>query len=185
MATGKSSSRHLSIYKDKSVEKLAIFKDLTSKQIDELFMWVQRRDYTNGQTIIKEDRVPSGLFILIGGRVSVVKSSRFGKVKLTEIDAPSILGEVGLLSGRARTARVRALTPVCAGFIPAALFKAKLASRNVTALCLCLNIARILCKRLDDTSDLACAAGLYFAEHSGELRAISQRVQPRSTSSSD
>ena len=136
-------------------------------------------------TIIKEGRVPSGLFILIGGRVSVVKASKFGKVKLTEIEAPSILGEVGLLSGKARTARVRALTPVCAGFIPATLFRTKLAQRNITALCLCLNIARILCKRLDDTSDLACAAGLYFAEHSGELTAVSPRVLPKSISSSD
>lgn len=164
MPSGKSSSRGLAIPKEK-LEKLAIFKDLTSKQIDELFVWVQRRDYAAGDTIIKEGRVASGLFILIGGTVSVVKASNYGKIRLAEITAPSIFGEIGLLSGSARTARIRALTPVCVGFIPAPIFKAKLAARNVTALCLCLNIARLLCKRLDETSDLLSNAGLYFEKH--------------------
>jgi CRP-like cAMP-binding protein len=159
----------LALSKDR-VERLAIFKELTSEQIDELFYWVQRRDYAPGATVIKEGRQPSGLFILMGGTVSVVKSSKFGKVKLTEISAPSILGEVGLLTGQPRSARVRAQTPVMVGFIPAPLFKNKLAENNVTALRLCLNMARILCKRLAETSDMLCSAGLYFAHHSRTVR---------------
>ena len=160
----RSSGKNLAINRER-MGKLGIFKDLTSEQIDELFVWIQRRDYSPGTTIIKEGRQAMGLFILIGGTVSVVKTSKFGKVKITEIHAPSILGEVGLLSGLARTARVRAHTQVIAGYIPAVLFKNKLAENNITALRLCLNMARILCKRLSDTSELLCSAGLYFARH--------------------
>lgn len=161
MASGKSSSRSLAVPKDK-IDKLAVFKDLTAKQIDELFVWVQRRDYAEADTIIEEGKVSSGLFILMAGTVGVVKASKFGKIRLTEITAPSIFGEIGLLSGTSRTAQIRALTPVCAGFIPATLFNSKLAARNVTALCLSLNIARILCKRLNDTTNLLSDAALYF-----------------------
>ena len=170
----KSSPRHLSINKDRVV-KLGIFKDMTSAQIDELFVWIERRDYEPGMTLIKEGREAMGLFILIAGTVSIVKSSKFGKVKLTEVTAPSILGEVGILSGMARTARVRARTQVIAGYIPALLFKNKLAADNTTALRLCLNMSRILCKRLADTSELLCAAGLYFAQH-GEMTAAQYRA---------
>jgi CRP-like cAMP-binding protein len=162
----KSSGKNLAINKDR-VGRFAIFRELTSQQIDELFVWIHRRDYSPGEILIKEGRQAMGLFILIGGTVSVVKSSKFGKVKLTEISAPSILGEVGLLSGIPRTARVRAQTRVIAGYIPALLFKNKLAENNITALRLCLNMSRILCKRLSETSELLCSAGLYFAKHAG------------------
>ena len=49
----RSSSKNLSINKDR-VGKLGIFKDMTSAQIDELFVWIERRDYEPGMTLIKE-----------------------------------------------------------------------------------------------------------------------------------
>src|ERR1051325_5440486 len=122
----KCSGKNLAINKDR-VGRFAIFTQLTSPQLAELFVLIRRRDYSPGEVLIKEGRQAMGLFILIGGTVSVVKSSKFGKGKLTEVSAPSILGEVGLLSGIPRTARVRAQTRVIAGYIPALLFKNKLA----------------------------------------------------------
>jgi hypothetical protein len=57
-----------------------------------------------------------------------------------------------LLSGKARTAGIRAQTQVVAGFLPSALFAEKLRSDNMTALRIGINLGRILCERLSETN---------------------------------
>ena len=136
------------------VEKIEIFKDLTPKQIDELYVWLQRRDFKQGSHIIEEGNLSHGLYLLTGGTVSVVKKSTMRKVKLTEIEAPSFFGEIGLMNGRARTAAVRAKTNVVIGYLPGQLFDTKLKEDNITALRISLSIGRLLSKRLADTSEM-------------------------------
>lgn len=138
----------------KDLEKFEIFKGLTPAQVDELYVWLQRRDFPAGVHIFEEGQATNGLYLLTGGTVSVVKKSTYGKVKLTEIKAPSFFGEMGLLAGGLRTAGVRAVTAVVAGFLPGELFERKLAENNTTALRIGVNIGRILCLRLGDTSGL-------------------------------
>jgi putative ABC transport system ATP-binding protein len=138
----------------KDLEKFEIFKGLSQSQVDELYVWLQRRDFHAGDHIFEEGQQTNGLYLLTGGTVSVVKKSTYGKVKLTEIKAPSFFGEMGLLAGGLRTAGVRAVTPVVAGFLPCEVFERKLADSNMTALRIGVNIGRILCLRLGDTSGL-------------------------------
>jgi len=117
----------------KDLEKFEIFKGLSQAQVDELYVWLQRRDFHAGDHIFEEGQQTNGLYLLTGGTVSVVKKSTYGKVKLTEIKAPSFFGEMGLLAGGLRTAGVRAVTPVVAGFLPCEVFERKLADSNMTA----------------------------------------------------
>jgi len=135
-----------------AVKQVEIFKDLTAAQLKELYSWLQRRDFPEGTLIFKEGQAPNGLYLLTEGSVAVLKGSDYGRMKLTEIQAPSFVGEMGLLSGKARTAGIRAQTQVVAGFLPSDLFAAKLKSDNLTALRIGINLGRILCTRLSDTS---------------------------------
>jgi len=146
------------------VNKIEIFTGLAPAQIDELYTWVQRRDFQAGVEIIKEGNLPNGLYLLTGGKVAVLKTNEFGKIKLTEISAPSFFGEIGLLNGHTRTACVRAEGAVCVGYLPKQLFDEKLAVNNLTALRISLNIGRILCKRLCDTSTLLASTALLAAQ---------------------
>ena len=136
------------------IGKIEIFKDLSPRQIDELHLWLQRRDYPPGAEIIKEGATSHGLYLLTGGDVTVVKKSTLRKVLLSQISAPSFFGEIGLLNGRARTAAVRAKTQVVIGYLPGPLFESKLAEDNITALRISLSIGRLLSKRLADTSEM-------------------------------
>jgi CRP-like cAMP-binding protein len=138
----------------KDLEKFEIFKGLTPQQIDELYVWLQRRDYQAGAHIFEEGQATNGLYLLTGGTVSVVKKATYGKVKLVEIKAPSFFGEMGLLAGGLRSAGVRAVTPVVAGFLPCELFQRKMEENNLTALRIAVNIGRLLCARLGDTTGL-------------------------------
>jgi CRP-like cAMP-binding protein len=92
------------------------------------------------------------LYLLTDGSVAVLKGSDYGKMKLTEIQAPNFFGEMGLLSGKARSAGIRAQTQVLTGFLPTELFAAKLRSDNLTALRIGINLGRILSDRLSETN---------------------------------
>ena len=146
-----------------TVHQIEVFKDLTSQQIDELYTWIEQRRYDPGAEIIKEGNQPNGLYLLTGGSVAVLKHNTAGKIKLTEIAAPSFFGEVGLLIGGARSAGIRAESKVVVGYIPKVLFDQKLAANNITALRISLNIGRILCHRLTNTSDMLANTALLAA----------------------
>jgi CRP-like cAMP-binding protein len=150
---------------EKTVEKIEIFKDLNPDQLNELYVWLERRDYAAGAEIIQEGRLANGVYILTGGTVSVVKTSSVRHVKLTEIKAPSFFGEIGLLNNQARTAGVRAVNSVIVGYLPGKLFSNKLAENNLTALRISLNIGRIVCKRLCDTSEMLANTAILAASH--------------------
>lgn len=138
---------------ERAVQEVDIFKGLTQPQVQELYTWLQRREFPAGVEIFKEGQPADGLYLLTEGTVVVVKASARGKFKLTEIHAPSFFGEIGLLYDKARSAGVKAQTQVTAGFLPAPLFESKLAGNNLAALRVALNLGRILCQRLSETSN--------------------------------
>jgi CRP-like cAMP-binding protein len=136
------------------VGKIEIFKDISAEQIDEVYTWLQCRDYPQNSDIIREGCQSHGLHMLLGGTVSIIKKCAPRKVRLTEITAPSFFGEIGLLNKRARTATVRAKTNVIIAYLPGMLFANKLAENNIAALRICQNLARLLAERLADTTEL-------------------------------
>lgn len=147
------------------VEKIELFKDLTYDQRDELYGWLDRRNYSAGTEIIREGRLADGMYVLSGGKVAVVKTSSVRNVKLTEIDAPSFFGEIGLLNNQARSAGIRAVTNVMVGYLPGKLFSSKLADNNLTALRISLNIGRIVCRRLCTTTEMLANTAVIAAAH--------------------
>lgn len=137
---------------EQAVKQVEIFQGLTASQLKELYSWLERRDFGEGTTIFKEGQLPNGLYLLTEGSVTVLKGSDYGRMKLSEIHAPSFFGEMGLLNGKQRSAGIRATSNVITGFLPADLFATKLRADNLTALRIGINLGRILCQRLSDTS---------------------------------
>lgn len=150
---------------EKVVDKIELFKNLEPAQLDELYTWLERREYLAGAEIIREGRMPGGMYVLTGGTVSVVKSSSVRNVKLTEISAPSFFGEIGLLNNQARSAGIRAVSNVIVGYLPTKLFNNKLTENNLTALRISLNIGRTVCKRLCATTELLANTVILAASH--------------------
>lgn len=135
-----------------AVKQVEIFKDLSAVQLKELYSWLERRDFAEGTMIFKEGQLPNGLYLLTEGSVAVLKGSDYGKMRMADIEAPSFFGEMGLLNGKQRSAGIKATSNVITGFLPADLFATKLRADNLTALRIGINLGRILCARLSDTS---------------------------------
>lgn len=131
----------------KSVSNIEVFQGLDNRQIEELYSWLERRDFGAGADILREGEVPNGLFLLCEGKVSVVKGSMRGKFKLDEISSPSFFGEVALLDSAVRSATVKAVTPVVTGLLSTEIFDGKIRANNLTALLIALNLGRILARR--------------------------------------
>lgn len=154
---------------EKAIVKVEIFKGLTQDQIEELYSWLERRDFETSQEILREGESANGLYLLCSGTVRVIKASSRGRFKLDEITAPSFFGEVALLDPNTRSATVRAQTPVVTGFLPTSIFETNVAKDNLTALRISLNLGRILSKRFRSvTSHLALTTAAIVKDRPGK-----------------
>lgn len=78
--------------------EIPIFENLDREQIEELSSWLHRKDVAHGATIIHQDDRSDGLFVLARGEVEVIKKTRSRELVITELEAPSVIGEMGLLN---------------------------------------------------------------------------------------
>jgi len=146
--------------------EIPVFEGLNRQQIDELSSWLQRREYAEGQPIIKEGDPPDGLYVLAKGTVEVIKDTPSCTLTIAELQAPSVFGEMGLLNAEEeRSAGVRAKTQVIAGFLPAKVFAAKLAADNLAALHTAVNLGRIASQRLRSTTRKLATLSEEFTRH--------------------
>ncbi|MDX6767626.1 MAG: cyclic nucleotide-binding domain-containing protein [Candidatus Methylacidiphilales bacterium] len=71
-----------------------------------------RREIGVGETIFTEGAPASGLFVVLSGKVEILKATPEGEVKLNEVGPDGIFGEMGLISeGGVRSATARAAEP--------------------------------------------------------------------------
>jgi hypothetical protein len=80
------------------------------------------KSFAAGATIFSEGDASEHAYILRSGRVEVVKSSPGGPVRLAVLVSGDVIGEMGLLDERPRSATVRALEPVVADAVDAPEF---------------------------------------------------------------
>lgn len=137
---------------DEVLSEIPVFQNLEKAQLYELNGWLTRSDFAVGAVILKEGDPSLGLYVLLKGEVDVFKKPHGREVHVATLQAPSVLGEMGVLISEPRTAEVRALTPVTLGFLPVGLFEEKIAGNNILALRIALNLGRIACQRLRSTT---------------------------------
>ena len=73
---------------------------------------VTRLHYLPGQTIVRQGDTGARFYIVVTGRVAVVRDGPDGDVPLAELGRGEHFGELALLQSGRRTATVRAITPV-------------------------------------------------------------------------
>ncbi len=87
---------------------------------------MRRRHFPAGTTIFSEGDVSDQAYILRSGRVEVLKETPAGPVRLAIMGPGDVLGEMGLLDERPRSASAHALESVAADAVSAAEFVAML-----------------------------------------------------------
>jgi len=86
-----------------------LFSQMSRKDLSRLGRAVVERHYKKGETIVKEDEQAVAFFMVIKGKVEVVRGSGAKKRKLNELGPGGVFGEMALLDGGPRVATVRAL----------------------------------------------------------------------------
>lgn len=65
-----------------------------------------------GEVLLRQGDISEFAYYLTEGSVAVFAESEFERVQLASLDAPRLLGELGVLAGYPRTATIEAVTPI-------------------------------------------------------------------------
>jgi CRP/FNR family transcriptional regulator, cyclic AMP receptor protein len=131
-------------------------KTLTPSQAEEILAATRPRSVPAGSIVFREGEEGSGLFLLLKGSVEVVKQGPNGLTQqLAAVDAPSVLGEMSLVSERRHSATVRATTDAEFRVLGREDFLRLLERDNLAAHKLVGAIAEVLARRLRRMNDMA------------------------------
>jgi hypothetical protein len=111
---------------------------------------MQRRQFYAGDTIFTEGDASDDAFIIRSGRVEISKASQGGPIRLAILGEDDVLGEMGLLDDRPRSASARALSDVSVEAISRSEFTHLLVNEPRRA----LNLLRALFERLRTVNQL-------------------------------
>jgi len=104
--------RHRNKRRD-ALKTMAIFQTLTKDELESMVDGLTYAPFCVGETITRQGNVAHWLYILVSGKVDIRFRSEAGTTKiLTQIEAPGVFGEMGLMTGEPRAADVVALTDV-------------------------------------------------------------------------
>jgi thioredoxin reductase (NADPH) len=87
------------------------FPEIPSETLEREVERMKLRRFLSGQTIIREGDPAASFFILTKGAASVRQNGPDGEHEISTLKAGDFFGEIGLLSGTARNATVRATEP--------------------------------------------------------------------------
>ncbi len=131
----------------------ALTKGLSSAEMERLSGLLAERSVAAGERLCVEGAASPGLFLIRSGEVKVVKKGD-GKAERTmaRFAAPTVLGELELVTGRPCFASVVAQSPVVAWLLSPAAFDDLVNRGDSVASKITRNIARVVIDRLAQTS---------------------------------
>jgi NTE family protein len=122
-----------------------LLRGLTASELEMVLSRIERRHYAAGQTILQRGEAGDSLYVIDTGLVCVTIPGRDGvESVVAQLGPGQIFGEMSILTGRPRSAEVRALVATDVSVLPVADFF-EVAGRSPTIL---LNIGRVLAGRL-------------------------------------
>jgi CRP/FNR family transcriptional regulator, cyclic AMP receptor protein len=122
---------------------------VTSQQIEQLAQAAVGQKVAAGHALMNEGDRPSGLVFLLQGGVEILKHGPDGqRQSLAKIDAPTLLGEMSLITDRPTSATVMAVSECELQLLTKAQFQRLIAGDSIAAYKLVMIIAGVLAERL-------------------------------------
>jgi CRP/FNR family transcriptional regulator len=132
--------------------EVPIFKHLDAEERAELEELLEPASFDSGETIFEEGGPEERLYVITAGTVEVSKKVSPGRRQhLATVEAPSVVGEMGLLTEPRAAASVEATTPVEAHGIERDLLLEMLDADSPAACKLVYEIGRTLAERMAAT----------------------------------
>jgi CRP-like cAMP-binding protein len=123
-----------------TLKRVPLFSRLDDKTLSRLEKMSRERTFQAGQDIMTQGDEGSGAFVIIQGRVEVLRDGH----KLAEHGPGGFFGEMALLDHYRRSATVRAIEPTTCMVIPRADFVAELKDNNE----LCFELLVLMSRRV-------------------------------------
>jgi len=124
-------------------------RGVTPQQVEQLAQASVGQKVAAGHTLVNEGDRPSGLVFLLQGDVEVFKHGPDGqRQSLAKIEAPTLLGEMSLITDRPTSATVVALTDCELQLLTKAQFQRLIAADSIAAYKLVMTIANVIAARL-------------------------------------
>jgi len=109
------------------------------------------RPVARGEPIFKEGETGDGLFVVLEGRVGIVKrNEKGGEREIAGLERHEVLGEMDLISDRGHTAGARGSESTRLLFLPKGKYQRLLRERNPGAISMLVYFSRMLAGRLDN-----------------------------------
>lgn len=94
-----------------SEEQITILDELSEEEWQMIVRSSRNISFKPDDILLKEGEIDDAVYVLVSGKVEVVGSRSFGRVKrIATIDEGSVFGEVAFFDNRPRSASVRAVS---------------------------------------------------------------------------
>lgn len=150
-----------------SLGDIPFFRHLSEEEKEEFEELLEPASFAVGQTVFQEGGPEETLYVISSGILEVYKEVLPGRRQhLAMVEAPTVVGEMGLLTEPRAAASVEARTPVEAHGIDRDRFLEMLDADSPAACKVVYEIGRTLAQRMDKT-DAAIAAIVARLEAAG------------------
>jgi len=141
--------------KEIPLEKAIAFQNLLSEELEIIEKHMVRKNFDQGELIMKEGDQADGFYILTSGSVSIVKKikneDRF--VKLVNFGVGVSIGEMAILTGKPRSADILAVTEVTCYFMSATEFENIRKKHPEIAVKVLFNLGASMARHLEKASN--------------------------------
>jgi CRP-like cAMP-binding protein len=132
------------------IVRTVLCRGLTFEQTEQIFKAMVAVNVEAGAVLYHEHEKSKGLFVLLEGAVEVLKRAPGGDDRrIATVEAPTVVGEMSLLTDRPHSATVRALVPCEGRLLTRAQFDRMLQGENLAAYKIVLTLADVIARRLN------------------------------------
>ena len=102
---------HEQLLRLRLLQSVPLFAGLTQKQLGKLLVKLFEKEYPLGETIFMQEEPGKALFIVLSGRISIVRSVHGSQELLATLTPGGYFGELALIDDHPRSASARADEP--------------------------------------------------------------------------
>jgi CRP/FNR family cyclic AMP-dependent transcriptional regulator len=137
-----------------SLRQVSMFREIDPAKLKLLAFTSDRLTYDKGDVLFRQNEVSDSTYVIVEGTVEVWVAGARDRVKVAEVGAGKIVGEMGVLCDKPRSATIEAASHVVALKIGREVFFDLLSQFPQMSVA----VMRDLARRLDDTTTQLVAA---------------------------
>ncbi|PYM22805.1 MAG: hypothetical protein DMD78_13705 [Candidatus Rokuibacteriota bacterium] len=132
------------------IVRTVLCRGLTFEQTEQIVKAMVAVNVESGAVLYHEHEKSKGLFVLLEGAVEILKRGPDGgDRRIATVEAPTVVGEMSLITDRPHSATVRALNGCEGRLLTRAQFERLLQSESLAAYKIVLTLADVIARRLN------------------------------------